>query len=122
MNEYNYRKRRLSVAVILLSSLIFFSATAIAQTPPGNTLSFDGANDYVSIAGSGLDLTGDRTVEAWVYVEDFTKEGGPTSRQRRIFYNRISNGNAYQLALNSDDTNSITGFAFAGHQVSIFAR
>jgi streptogramin lyase len=39
-------------------------------TPPGNTLHFDGVNDYVQTDLSPIDIIGNYTVEAWVKPND----------------------------------------------------
>ena len=41
--------------------------TVIGMVPPGNTLNFDGANDYVT-ANPGVYFNGNLTIEAWVNV------------------------------------------------------
>ena len=39
------------------------------MVPPGNTLNFDGANDYVTVS-SGVYFNGNLTIEAWVNVNN----------------------------------------------------
>ena len=68
--------------------------------PTGNTLQFDGKDDYVEVTGDSLELKEDKTVEAWVYPHSFT--------WARIIFKRIDDNNDYQLTLYEGG-----GFAFA---------
>jgi len=71
----------------------------------GYALEFDGSDDYVEVVSSDLDITGDLTVEAWVYPETYNPV---SSVDRRILINRIDGNNAYQITCWSGG-----GFIFA---------
>lgn len=48
---------------------------------PGNTLNFDGSNDYVRIEdNNALDLTSTYTIEAWIKADAFKRLGGIVSK------------------------------------------
>ncbi len=64
----------------------------------GSSLSFDGSNDYVQVSdASSLDITGDLTLEAWIYPRSLTAD-------RLIVTKRDGGGICnYQMYLNSDN-------------------
>jgi C1A family cysteine protease len=80
-------------------------------------LSFDGVNDYVGVSDDGsLDLTGDMTIEAWVYWD-----GGIGVIVAKG--NRNSYYNPYQMMVNSDGSVKVimpkqVGVSSWGHQTA----
>ena len=69
-----------------------------SMTPPGNALSFDGSNDYVSIADRNeLDLTVNYTLECWFKADGLGGLRGLISKYQ------AANANGYVLRLNGMD-------------------
>jgi prepilin-type N-terminal cleavage/methylation domain-containing protein len=58
--------------------------------------SFNGSSAYINAGnGSSINITGDGTVEAWVYTTSYAHDS--SGYDRRILYNNINNTNVYQL-------------------------
>ncbi len=74
------------------SSIITVTTSAVAMTPPGNALNFDGANDYVGINTTlGNFGTSNFTVEAWIKTTS-TGNGSIVSKRTATTY-----GNYFRL-------------------------
>ena len=67
---------------------------AVPVESSGNAMIFDGVNDYVSL-GNILNITGDMTLEAWVYSENYSK----TSR----IISKWDSGAGYELMVYSGE-------------------
>jgi Concanavalin A-like lectin/glucanases superfamily len=81
---------RLMVSSLLLIAILLWSGTTVtlnASGGSGNTLQFDGTDDYVEIPNSTTLNPAAVTVEAWVKVNAFTstKWGGNTGVQYIVF-------------------------------------
>src|SRR5439155_1121048 len=71
-------------------------------------MSFDGLADYFSVAGTAVNITGDKTIEAWINAESFLIDAN--GADPRILINNIDGTNVYQFALDSAGGGTI-GFA-----------
>jgi hypothetical protein len=71
----------------------------------GGSILFDGTNDYC-VAGTGLDITGNLTVAAWVRPSSFTNQGNIVSKSSNLGYRMRfqSNGTFWMYS----NTNTIT--------------
>ena len=66
----------------------------------GWALDFDGSNDYVDLANpSSLNITGELTISAWVYVRGATNQGDDIFTR-----DKNSSDRGYRLVFDSDDT------------------
>ena len=82
----------------LLISVLFFSSSSNAQTP-GNSLQFDGSNDYVSTALPTLfnNISGnDFTIETWVKPDVM-------AGSQRIFFAQLSGSQFVSVLINASN-------------------
>ena len=75
-----------------------------AAAPAGYSVAFDGATDYLTIANNAaLDLTGDFTIECWVYITNISPAYNPTIVARwgasggQIYTFQILNGGTFRF-------------------------
>ena len=93
----------MKIFLFVLCCFIF----SIAEAQDNRAVTFDGTNDYVSIAdANNLDLTSGYTLEAWVYVSTATSGAGIISKYQ------ASTSPGYNLTLTS--TSTFTGIKFDG--------
>ncbi|MCX6879947.1 MAG: IPT/TIG domain-containing protein [Verrucomicrobia bacterium] len=86
------------VALMLLNAWLLPGTLQAAA--PGNALSFDGADDYVSIADANdLDLTNNYTLECWFKADSFGSGGFPSNLRGLISKYQSSGANGYFLRL-----------------------
>jgi gliding motility-associated-like protein len=77
----------------------------------GNTLDFDGSNDYITTPdNNALDLTTNYTLEAWVKADGFTWLGGIISK----YHSNSADG----YVLRSNQTSPYTGLSFDGAETA----
>ena len=87
------------------------SVTITGLASYGNTLDFDGTDDYLTVPdNNALDLTTNYTLEAWVKADGFTWLGGIISK-----YN--SNGSDGYV-LRSNSSSPYTGISFDGAETA----
>lgn len=60
-------------------------------------MSFDGLADYFSITGTAANITGDKTIEAWINTESFATDAN--GADPRVLINNIDGTNVYQFVL-----------------------
>ncbi len=84
----------------------------------GNALSFDGVNDWVTMAdANALDLTTGMTLEAWVYP---TANGGGS--WRNVLIKERTGGEIYNLYANADTNAPVVYVAVRASQPERAAR
>ena len=95
-----------------LFKILFFLTFSINAQSQNFSLSFDGSNDYVSIADHNeLDLIDNYTLEAWVKAESFSWLGGIISKYQ------TNAANGYTLRLT--DVSPYDGVGFDGKYTSL---
>jgi hypothetical protein len=81
----------------------FATTTAYSPATHGGSAYFDGTGDYLTAPdNSALDLSGDFTVEAWVYVPN-------VSGEKSVFHNHTSDNNGIALNVNSAAPRLLSG-------------
>lgn len=74
----------------------------------GEGFTFDGLADYFSVSGTAVNITGDKTIEAWIDASSFSIDAN--GADPRVLINNIDGTNAYQIALDAAGGGTI-GFA-----------
>ncbi len=78
-------------------------ADNIINEKPGNALNFDGSDDYIDLGTNNLQVVGNLTIEAWIYLESYPTEAA-------VIVSRSVNGETeatninYQFRVNADST------------------
>ena len=89
-------------SLFFLIIMLFISMQVSAQTSPGNALSFDGTNDYISLTSGVYFNDNTFTVEAWVNLHSFGNwcrlfDFGVTSDNNNVLF-ALSKGTTGYLA------------------------
>jgi hypothetical protein len=95
------------------------------SSSPGNSLRFDGSNDYVRIEDeNALDLTTTYTLEAWIKPEGFSSMAGIISKYQSNgadgYFIRLSNDAPY-TGIRFDEHETASGILSAGNWYHIAA-
>ncbi|MFC0878752.1 LamG-like jellyroll fold domain-containing protein, partial [Saccharicrinis sp. FJH2] len=87
--------------LLLVTTIMTLLFTSILNSnAQNNCLSFDGADDYITMPTGIVDLTSAYTVEAWINVSDYSKVG---TFRRRIIALRDANDNDLDLAVHENN-------------------
>jgi len=106
-----YRAQLSSGTCTAVTSNVLTVTVAPGLASYGNTLDFDGTNDYLTVPdNNALDLTTNYTLEAWVKADGFNWLGGIISK-----YN-TNGSNGY--VLRSNQTSPYTGLSFDGAETA----
>ena len=85
---------------IKLLSLLFLISFATGQ---GSSLSFDGVNDYVSIANNSAFEPSSFTVQAWINLDAFENEDYFVYRHKTWFIGFSRSGTKFEGGVRDDD-------------------
>src|SRR6476659_3587158 len=97
---------------LLLFSILFISAIE-TRAQPGNYLSYDGSFNFLTMPPNIVtNLTGDFTIEAWVFWRGGSPTWGNTLQWQRIF-DFGNDQNNYMFLTPQSNYNSKNGFMFA---------
>lgn len=106
-----YRAQLSSGTCTAVNSNVLTVSVAPGLASFGNTLDFDGSNDYITTPdNNALDLTTNYTLEAWVKADGFTWLGGIISK----YHSNSADG----YVLRSNQTSPYTGLSFDGAETA----